>query len=111
MSTADLFAALGDETRLAVLARLGEGPASIVRLTAGQSQSCRHQSCRPLSRQALTKHLHVLEKAGLVRRERAGRESLWSLQRQRLDEARSYLEQMSRQWDDRLDRLRTMVED
>lgn len=106
MSTADLFAALGDETRLAVLARLGEGPASIVRLTAGQSQSF-----RPLSRQALTKHLHVLEKAGLVRRERAGRESLWSLQRQRLDEARWYLEQMSRQWDDRLDRLRAMVED
>ena len=100
MSTAELFAALGDETRLAVLARLGEGPASIVRLTAGRS----------LSRQALTKHLHVLEKAGLVHHTRAGRESLWSLRRQRLDEARAFLDRMSRQWDDRLDRLKTMVE-
>ena len=101
MSTAELFAALGDETRLALLARLGEGPASIVRLNAG----------RPMSRQALTKHLHVLEKAGLVRRERAGRESLWSLQRQRLDEARLYLDLMSRQWDERLGRLKVLVED
>ena len=101
MSTAELFAALGDDTRLAVLARLGEGPASIVRLTEGRS----------LSRQAMTKHLRVLEKAGLVYHRRAGRESLWSLQRQRLGEARTYLEQMSRQWDERLDRLRAMVED
>jgi len=100
MSTAELFAALGDETRLAVLARLGEGPASIVRLNAG----------RTISRQALTKHLHVLEKAGLVHQARAGRESLWTLQRQRLDEARAFLEHMSRQWDDRLDRLKAMVE-
>ncbi len=106
MSTAELFAAqifaaLGDETRLAVLARLGEGPLSIVRLTQGQA----------LSRQALTKHLHVLEKAGLVHHARAGRESLWSLHRQRLEEARGFLDLMSRQWDDRLDRLKAFVED
>jgi len=101
MSTAELFAALGDETRLAVLARLGEGPLSIVRLTKGQ----------PLSRQALTKHLHVLEKAGLVHQARAGRESLWTLRRPRLDEARDFLEQMSRRWDDRLERLRALVEE
>ena len=101
MSTAELFAALGDETRLAVLARLGEGPASIVRLTHGHT----------LSRQALTKHLRVLERAGLVNQVRAGRESLWSLQRQRLDEAQRYLAAMSQAWDDRLDRLKAMVED
>lgn len=101
MSTAELFAALGDETRLAVLARLGEGPASIVRLTEG----------RALSRQALTKHLRVLERAGLVSQVRAGRESLWSLQRARLDEAQRYLAAMSAVWDDRLDRLKAMVED
>ncbi len=105
MSTAELFAAqifaaLGDDTRLAVLARLGEGPASIVRLNAGHA----------ISRQALTKHLRVLERAGLVHQARAGRESLWTLRRQRLDEARQFLERMSRQWDDRLDRLRAMVE-
>ena len=101
MSTAKLFSALGDDTRLAVLARLGEGPASIVGLTQGQA----------MSRQAVTKHLHVLEKAGLVRPARAGRETLWSLQRQRLDEARGFLEQMSQRWDDRLARLKLMVED
>ncbi len=100
MSNAELFAALGDETRLAVLERLGEGPLSIVRLTEG----------RPLSRQALTKHLRVLERAGLVSQTRAGRERLWSLQRQRLEVARTFLERMSRQWDDRLDRLKAMVE-
>lgn len=100
MSTAELFAALGDETRLAVLARLGEGPASIVRLTEG----------RTLSRQALTKHLRVLERAGLVSQARVGRESLWSLQRQRLDEAQRYLAAMSRAWDGRLERLKAMVE-
>ena len=101
MSTAELFAALGDETRLVVLARLGEGAASIVRLTDGHA----------LSRQAMTKHLRVLERAGLVSHARVGRETLWSLQRLRLDEARACLDRMSRQWDDRLDRLKALVED
>ncbi len=100
MSTAELFAALGDETRLAVLARLGEGPLSIVRLTDGQA----------LSRQALTKHLRVLERAGLVSQARAGRETLWSVQRQRLNEAQRYLAAMSQAWDGRLERLKAMVE-
>ena len=100
MSTAELFSALGDDTRLAVLARLGEGSLSIARLTDGQ----------PLSRQALTKHLLALERAGLVCHERVGRETLWSLRRQRLDEARAYLERMSRQWDARLDRLKSTLE-
>jgi DNA-binding transcriptional ArsR family regulator len=106
MSTAELFAAqvfaaMGDETRLAVLARLSEGPVSIVGLTQGQA----------MSRQAVTKHLHVLEKAGLVRHERIGRENLWSLQRERLGEARRFLDQMSRHWDNRLDRLKALVEE
>ena len=101
MSTVELFAALGDETRLAVLKRLGEGPASIVRLTEG----------RALSRQALTKHLRVLERAGLVSQARAGRETLWSLQRQRLDEAQRYLAVMSQAWDVRLARLQALVGD
>ncbi|MGZ3298721.1 MAG: ArsR/SmtB family transcription factor [Asticcacaulis sp.] len=101
MSNAELFAALGDETRLAIVAQLGAGPASIVQLTKG----------RPLTRQALTKHLHVLERTGLVCHARSGRETLWSLRRQRLDEARAFLDLMSRQWDERLDRLRSWVED
>ncbi len=101
MSTAELFSALGDDTRLAVLARLDEGPISIAGLTQGQA----------MSRQAVTKHLHVLERAGLVRQARAGRETLWSLQRQRLDEARQYLDRMSRRWDERLDRLKALIEE
>ncbi len=99
--TAQLFAAMGDATRLALIGRLGEGASSIVRLSDGTA----------MTRQAVTKHLHVLEKAGLVQQQRQGRESLWSLQRQRLDEARSYLDQVSRQWDARLDRLKSFVED
>jgi DNA-binding transcriptional ArsR family regulator len=101
-SRAALFAALGDRTRLSVIAKLtGAGPQSIVRLTQGTS----------LSRQAVTKHLRVLEQAGLVRSVKAGRESLFELQRAPLDEARGYLEEISRQWDDALARLKAFVEE
>ena len=74
-----MFAALGDETRLSVLARLSDGePQSISRLTAGTS----------LTRQAVTKHLRVLEGAGVVRSVRAGRESLFELEPKPLDDVR-----------------------
>lgn len=97
-----LFAALGDETRLRLIARLCDsGPLSISRLTAGF----------PVSRQAITKHLRVMEDAGLVRGARHGRESLWRLDRRRLREARRSLDSISRQWDDALGRLRSFVEE
>ncbi|MEQ1508641.1 MAG: metalloregulator ArsR/SmtB family transcription factor, partial [Myxococcota bacterium] len=74
-SAAPLFAALGDDTRLRLLADLGAGgPQSITRLTAGTT----------VSRQAVTKHLHVLADAGLVRGVRRGREQLWAVERRRL---------------------------
>ena len=95
-----LFAALGDETRLRLVERLGGGAQSIVSLTRDAA----------MTRQAVTKHLYVLEKAGLVSCARLGRESLWRLERKRLDEARGFLDLMSRQWDERIDRLRDMVE-
>lgn len=99
---ASVFAALGDETRLSVLARLSRGaPQSIARLTEGTT----------LTRQAVTKHLRVLESAGVVRSVRAGRESLFELEPQPLEEARAYLDQVSRQWDDALARLRSHVEE
>ncbi|EGF91926.1 arsR family transcriptional regulator [Asticcacaulis biprosthecium C19] len=98
---AALFAALGDDTRLGLVARLGEGPSSIAGLTRGGD----------LTRQAVTKHLYVLERAGLVSCARLGRESLWELRRQRLEEARAFLDVMSQRWDDRLERLRVYVED
>src|SRR5262245_6287198 len=92
---ASVFAALGDETRLSVLARLSRGePQSIARLTEGTR----------LTRQAVTKHLRVLEGAGVVRSVRCGRESLFELEPQPLAEARQYLDDVSRQWDDALAR-------
>jgi DNA-binding transcriptional ArsR family regulator len=99
---ASVFAALGDETRLSVLTRLGNGaPQSISRLTAGTH----------LSRQAVTKHLRVLADAGVVRSVRVGRESLFALEPRSLAEVRDYLDQVSSQWDDALERLKLHVED
>ncbi len=99
--TAPVFAALGDETRLRLVARLcAAGPASIARLTAGSA----------VTRQAITKHLHVLAGAGLVKSRRRGRERLWQLEPEQLQEARRYLDAISRQWDEALGRLKTLVE-
>ena len=99
---ASVFAALGDETRLAVLAKLCNGqPQSISRLTAGTN----------LSRQAVTKHLRVLANAGVVRGVRSGRESLFELEPRPIEEVRNYLDQVSKQWDDALARLKSHVED
>jgi DNA-binding transcriptional ArsR family regulator len=98
---APLFAALGDPTRLALLARLSAaGPHSIARLTVGSA----------ITRQAITKHLHVLSAAGLVRHTRRGREQLFTLEPGRLQIAHKFLAEISRQWDTRLARLRNLVE-
>jgi DNA-binding transcriptional ArsR family regulator len=98
---ASVFAALGDETRLSVLAKLCNGKAqSISRLTAGTN----------LSRQAVTKHLRVLANAGMVRSVRSGRESLFELEPQPIAEVRDYLDRISKQWDDALARLKAHVE-
>jgi DNA-binding transcriptional ArsR family regulator len=87
---------------LSIVARLcATGPQSIVRLTDGTK----------VSRQAITKHLHALAEAGLVRSTRDGRERIWQLQTKRLSDARTYLDQISTQWDDAIDRLRAFVED
>ena len=63
-----------------------------------------------VTRQAVTKHLRVMEEAGLLRSARHGRESVWQLDQRRLDDARRYLDQISEQWDDVLGRLRELVE-
>jgi len=99
---ASVFAALGDKTRLSVLAKLANGQAqSISRLTAGTR----------LTRQAVTKHLRVLEGAGIVRSSRVGRESRFELEPKSIDDVRAYLDHVSRQWDDALARLRVLVEE
>jgi len=101
-SPAPVFAALGDETRLRLVSRLCDsGPASIARLTEGAT----------ITRQAITKHLRVMQDAGLVRSTRRGRERYWELDRKRLEEVRRNLAVISKQWDDALDRLRKFVEE
>lgn len=101
-TSAALFAALGDETRLRIVLRLAQGqPASITELSAGGE----------ITRQAVTKHLHVLEGAGLARGARLGRERRWSLDRKQLEQARAFLEGISERWDNALARLKTMVEE
>jgi DNA-binding transcriptional ArsR family regulator len=95
--SAHLFAALGDETRLRLVSRLCDGgPMSITRLTEGSN----------VTRQAIAKHLRVMEGSGIVRGARHGRESVWQLDRRRLEDARRYLDAISKHWDDALSRLR-----
>ena len=96
-----VFAALGDQTRLRIVSRLGErGRLSIARLTEGTR----------LTRQAIAKHLRVLEDAGLVRSAWHGRENFFQLEVERLKEAQHFLERRSQQWDSALHRLRKFVE-
>lgn len=98
---APIFAALGDETRLSLVATLSGGqPHSISQLARGSR----------LTRQAITKHLRVLQSAGIVRNLRAGRESLFEFVPESMDDMKDYLDFVSRQWDDALDRLRSFVE-
>ncbi len=96
-----LFAALGDATRLALVVRLSSGqPRSISDLTQGSR----------LTRQAITKHLRVLAKAGIVRCMRSGREALYEFQPRPIVEMHEYLQEVSRQWDQTLARLKAFVE-
>ncbi|WP_411823873.1 ArsR/SmtB family transcription factor [Leptospira sp. 'Mane'] len=98
---APIFAALGDETRLSLIAKLcGGKPYSISQLTKGTE----------LSRQAITKHLSVLEKVGIVRSLRIGRESLFEFDSEPIEEIKEYLNQISKQWDQTLLRLKSFVE-
>ena len=102
MSVAPVLAALGDESRLRIVLRLCDGgPLSIAKLSEGSG----------ISRQAVTKHLHALHAAGLVRSRRRSRERIWTLEPRRLEEVRRYLERISRQWDAALSRLQSTVEE
>jgi DNA-binding transcriptional ArsR family regulator len=98
---APIFAALGDETRLSLVAKLCEGPPqSISRLTEGSK----------LTRQAISKHLRVLQNAGIVESVRVGRECQYEFNPEAIDGVKSYLDQVSRQWDETLGRLKAFVE-
>ena len=98
---APVFAALGDETRLSLVAKLCRGqPRSISQLTEGSK----------LTRQAITKHLRVLESAGVVHSVRSGRESLFAFDPEPIEEIKKYLDAVSEQWDQALSRLKSFVE-
>jgi DNA-binding transcriptional ArsR family regulator len=102
VKVAPILAALGDEFRLQIVAKLcRNGPQSIAKLARGAG----------ISRQGVTKHLHALHKAGLLRSERRGRERVWKLEPKRLVEVRRYLGQISQQWDDALARLKSAMEE
>jgi DNA-binding transcriptional ArsR family regulator len=98
---APVFAALGDRTRLSLLAQLSDGRTCSIAGLAASSK---------LTRQAITKHLRVLEKAGLVSSARVGRESQFVFRPEPIAQARSYLDDVSAQWDDALSRLKSFVE-
>jgi len=100
-SSAPVFAALGDSTRLQLVDRLcNSGPQSIAQLTSGTR----------VTRQAITKHLHVLAGAGLVHGLRTGRETLWELMPNQLRDAQRFLDTISIRWDDALARLQDKLE-
>jgi DNA-binding transcriptional ArsR family regulator len=98
---APIFAALGDRTRLALVAKLcGGQPRSISQLAEDFA----------LSRQAVTKHLRVLENVGIVYSSRTGRESRFQFDPQPMEDIKEYLDLVSEQWDQALSRLKSFVE-
>jgi DNA-binding transcriptional ArsR family regulator len=100
--SAAVFAALGDPTRLRLAVRMAGGERlSITQLAAGTR----------MTRQAVTKHLHVLGHAGLACASRRGREQLWSLDPRQLEQARAFLDRISTRWDDALASLKSFAEE
>ncbi|MGI9024267.1 MAG: ArsR/SmtB family transcription factor [Burkholderiaceae bacterium] len=100
-ASAPVFAALGDRTRLSLVVKLSGGPpCSIAQLTENTA----------LTRQAITKHLRILEEAGIVHSVRTGRESRFAYDPRPIEDLRQYLELVSAQWDQALGRLKAFVE-
>lgn len=96
------FAALGDRTRLALLSKLAGG-ATLSIAALGTDAG--------ITRQAVTKHLRVLESASLVASERAGRESRYTMRPEQVAAMRDYLDEVGAHWEVALDRLKAFVED
>jgi DNA-binding transcriptional ArsR family regulator len=102
VAKAPLFDALGDPNRLRIVTRLCDGgPCSTTEVT----------QVIPVSRQAATKHLLLLEAVGLVSSQRHGRERIWRVQPEPLTDASEYLTALSQRWDRAIDRLRAHVEE
>jgi DNA-binding transcriptional ArsR family regulator len=102
LAVAEVFFSLGDRTRLSLVNKLSsDGALSATTLSEGAN----------VTRQAIVKHLQVLEGAGLVTHEKRGREVLYALEPRRLDDARAFLDSVSLSWDHALERLRSIVEE
>ena len=99
-AVAEVFFALGDETRISMVSKLGSGAQTATALADGAS----------VTRQAIVKHLQVLQGAGLVTPEKQGREVFYALDTERLVDARSFLDAVSARWDRAIERLRDLVE-
>jgi DNA-binding transcriptional ArsR family regulator len=99
---ATLFDALGDPTRLRVFTRLCDG---------GPSSTSQVMQVIPVSRQAVSKHLSMLEGVGLVHSRKHGRERIWTVRTEPLVQASAYLDELSYRWDHAIERLRAFVED
>jgi DNA-binding transcriptional ArsR family regulator len=97
-----VFNALGDPNRLRIVTRLCDG---------GPCSTSQVAEVVPVSRQAATKHLLLLEAVGLVSSERNGRERIWRIEPEPLTDASDYLTSLSKRWDNAIDRLRAFVED
>lgn len=99
---ASVFAALGDETRLSLVDKLRVGESqTISQLTKGTH----------LTRQAITKHLRVLEDVGLVKSRPSGRENFFIFDPDPIEGLQEYLDLVAKQWDQALHRLKNFVED
>jgi DNA-binding transcriptional ArsR family regulator len=96
----DVFDALGDPTRRHIVESLAQNEASATQLAADL----------PVTRQAVAKHLTALREAGLVESRKQGRETIYELNKAPLDAAAAWIGRVGGQWDERLKRLRGLVE-
>ena len=101
-AAASVFDALGDANRLRIVMGLCD---------AGPSSTLQVAQAVPLSRQAATKHLEVLQAVGVVASAKHGRERIWTVQSQPLTAASDYLTMLSGRWDRAIERLKMFVED
>jgi DNA-binding transcriptional ArsR family regulator len=87
-----VFNALADPTRRRLLSTIATGPATATELASGL----------PISRQAVVKHLSALSEAGLLERERSGRDVRYRVTPAPLSDAVSWIANVGGQWDERL---------
>jgi DNA-binding transcriptional ArsR family regulator len=95
-----IFGALSDATRRGMLRRLAEGPASVKELAAPF----------PISMPAISRHVKVLERAGLLQRSKDGRLHRCTMNREGFDDAHAFLRDMRVFWESNLDQLAAFLE-